>query len=150
MSAQANGMELNREGFREVANRIDPNTRPRGAAGYDQSTFGAFYFGENWEEPERIECNSVCCIAGHAFIIARSSDEYIDYADGEADNWEPAGDVALNFLGISIKQGEALFDMWIKADKVKAEFGIEVGWEEKETDDPEEVAALLRQIADEG
>lgn len=152
MSAQANGMELNRDAFRKVANRIDPKTRPKGIAGFDQLTYGAKVYGaelygNQWNADGFSECDTVCCIAGHAYILSEGVDAYLEYAENEEALFYAVGDIAQSTLGLTDKQANALFTTILDDEQIHEQFGISVYW--SQTGDAEDVADLCRRIADE-
>ena len=134
---------VNVEMFRKVADRIDPETRPDDIAGYFQWTFGEMLVLPD-DDNDPAECNTVCCIGGHAFILAKGAEAYMKNVveEGELDtNYH-----AFTALGLTYDQADVLFDTVITGSAVERVFGVKVDWEISKSAD--EVAALLRQIAD--
>ena len=128
--------------LRKIANRIDPKTRPDGVAGFDQGRWGKP--PEKYGQVIQNECQSACCIAGHAYILTKGSKEFLKYVNGEIAT--PIGKTAMEALGLNIDQRFALFHNVICGDEMKEEFGIDVDW--GETENAEDIAPLLRAIAD--
>ena len=128
--------------LREVADRVDPEILTPGIAGYDQSTYGERFDVFNLDEIVH-ECNTVCCVGGHAFILAYGMQEYLDHIN-EGTDWEIA-ESARKALGLTEEEADALFDTWIYGDVVENVFGVKVGWETTENEN--DVAELLRDIA---
>ena len=145
MDAGINGAELNRKALREVANRIDPNTRPNGIAKFNQCTYGAFDYMNSTERKTAPECMTACCVAGHAHIVANGVESYMESLRDVGDDIHAAARHALGLNGV---QAGALFSTLIDAEKIATSFGIQIyNWDT--TDDDYDIADLLRQIADE-
>ena len=136
---------VNTEMMRQIADRIDTKTRPDDVAGYNQHTLGSVV--GQYHAPN--ECNTTCCIAGHAFVLSEGSENYMKHilgqTDGEVDHvW----DCACQALGLTEEQAEALFNPWLYGEDLEEEFGIEMrGLVNDEVKGNEATAAVLRQIA---
>ena len=92
--------------LRQVADRIDPETRAEGIAGY--SALGWGELREECLEEEPTECNTVACIAGHAVILHYGVQKYMDYVmtDNEIFSMDSAG---MEALELTREQKEYLF-----------------------------------------
>ena len=141
-------MAINVEGFREVANRIDPKTRPPGTARYNQKAYAIkrdkYREAILLKEIDMHECHTECCVAGHAFILANGSEKYLAIVNAPIST--PVHVSAKNFLGLSVPQASALFESTISPSIIKFYFGVDIGWGRLRS--AKRVAALLRAIAD--
>ena len=140
---------MNVELMRQVANRIDPNTRPPGTARYNQKVYGrlrkSFEF-HNLDIPhnEIPECGTTCCIAGHVYLVTHGLEAWQNYIGDEE---EPMiGLAAKRALGLTDWQAKVLFSVAIGSANVEACFGIKVNWNGLPSS--KQVAKLLRRIAD--
>ena len=140
---------INVKRMRKVANRIDPATREKGIAGYNQGKFGSFYEGKKEKyEDVRIrnipECDTACCIAGHAFILAYGRKKYLKYAT-DREPIGPMSGMAQEALGLTDAQADVLFRGVLSTRELEDTFDIRIVPSGR--DEAGSVAAMIRQIA---
>ena len=139
---------MNTAMFREIADRIE-GYNP-GIAGYNQGTFGQRRVSNiltTNPPPVTHECETECCIAGHAFLLAHGFEEkckYIDPGTGvHYGIYLPS--MAQAALQINNKQANALFRPTIIPEEIIVYFNLEISVLEYEQMTMSEV---LRLIAD--
>ena len=139
---------MNVELMRQVADRIDPKTRPPGTARYNQRVYGRLRhkFARNnldIASNEIPECGTTGCLAGHTYIVTHGLEAWQKYL---MDEEEPTiGLEGRRALGLTDWQGKVLFAVAIGSANVEACFGIKVNWNGLPS--AKQVAKLLRRIA---
>ena len=139
---------INVEMMREIADRINPKTRPDGVARYDQNVYGRLRNKFKRLNPDILfnevpECGTTACIAGHAFIVSRGLEAWQKYLEDE--EYFELFPIATMALGLTIWQAKVLFRSALSPAQIEACFEIIVDWNGLPS--AKQVAKLLHRIA---
>ena len=147
MMKNKGGSEINAMAFRQIADRIDPNVGMEGVARYEQETYGRFLYPLF---QVKHECQTACCIAGHAFILASGKSAWMNWMMGtDADLQGHISVIALRYLGLSNEQADALFRGVVKRTEIQDVFGVKLKSRRRILSlDSAVMATALRQIAE--
>ena len=143
--------KINVEMFMQIAKRVE--AQAKSIAGYSQNTFCEL--SEPRLDRVKNECDTTCCIAGHAFILARGEDDYVRIANtmlftnliSAHFEHRNMAIVARDALGISERQADALFGPLLIVREIVSAFGLDPEVYDRELQHEGDVADLLRGIA---
>ena len=140
---------VNADRVRAVADRINPDINSGKIAGFYQGNWGFSNDGIPGHE-----CETSCCIAGHAYILARGRESYIEQfnAVGLVDSRNIVDD-AVEWMGVNSDEANALFSGQMFVSDIQDCFDIEVDDEWIRgaifiDTSPEVISKLLYKIAD--